>query len=189
MKRKAAKELFILPAPFILFMVHLSLVYGVWREFSCQLLPVAGYNVLGATDAVSHDFISVCNTSHINSLSVCELPEKISVKHEKDSIPVTIVPDNVGYQHCAYVVDRAKELKIKLLFLPSYSPNLNIIEHLWKWTKKDCLDCKHYSKFPEFVEAINHSRAKTANKENRDALNTHLSLNFQLYDNSIYDQV
>jgi transposase len=57
------------------------------------------------------------------------------------------MPDNAGYQRCAYVMERAKELKIELLFLPSYSPNLNIIERLWKWTKKDCLNGKYYSKF------------------------------------------
>jgi transposase len=147
------------------------------------------YNILGAIDAISHDFVSVCNTSYINSLSVCELLEKISLKHKKDSIPVTIVLDNARYQRCAYVMERAKELKIELLFLPSYSPNLNIIERLWKWTKKDCLNGKYYSKFSEFVEAINHSIMKTENKENKYDLDSLLSLNFQLYDSAIYNRV
>jgi transposase len=99
------------------------------------------------------------------------------------------VLDNARYQHCAYVIERAKELKIELLFLPSYSPNLNIIERLWKWTKKDCLNCKYYCKFSEFVEAINRSLTKIENKKNKDVLDTHLSLNFQVYDNAIYNRV
>jgi transposase len=172
--------------------IHGAFIACIWCLARIFMPTPSGrnrYNVLGAIDAVSHDFVSVCNTSYINSSSVCELLEKISVKHKKDGIPVTVVLDNAGYQRCAYVADRAKELKIELLFLPSYSPNLNIIERLWKWTKKDCLNCKYYSKFSEFVEAINHSLAKTANKENGDALKTHLALNFQLYDNSIYNQV
>jgi transposase len=86
-------------------------------------------------------------------------------------------------------MDKAKSSGIELLFLPSYSPNMNIIERLWKWTKKDCLNCKYYSKVAEFTEAINRSLMKTKNKENKSELDTQLSLNFQLYDNSIYDRV
>ena len=86
-------------------------------------------------------------------------------------------------------MDKAKSFGIELLFLPSYSPNLNIIERLWKWTKKDCLNCKYYNKVAEFKEAINRSLMKTKNKENKSELDTQLSLNFQLYDNSIYNRV
>jgi transposase len=147
------------------------------------------YNVLGAIDAISHDLLKVCNTTYINDLSVCELMELIAEKHLGSSIPVTIVLDNAKYQHCNCVMEKAKSLEIELLFLPSYSPNLNIIERLWKWTKKDCLNCKYYSKVAEFTEAINRSLMKTENKENKSELDTQLSLNFQLYDNSIYDRV
>ena len=114
--------------------------------------------------------------------------EQIAQKKLGSSIPVTIVLDNARYQHCNYVIDRAKLLGIELLFLLSYSPNLNIIERLWKWTKKDCLNCKYYSKVSEFTEAINRSLMKTKNKENKSELDTQLSLNFQLYDHSIYSR-
>jgi transposase len=146
------------------------------------------YNVLGAIDAISHDLITVCNTTYINALSVCELLEQIAAKHLGGAIPITIVLDNARYQHCNYVIERAKSLGIELVFLPSYSPNLNIIERLWKWTKKDCLNCKYYSEVTEFTEAINRSLMKTKKKENKKELDTQLSLNFQLYDNSIYNR-
>jgi transposase len=146
------------------------------------------YNVLGAIDALSHEFLTVCNDTYINALSVCDLLEQIAQKHSGGNIPVTIVPDNARYQHCTYVMDKAKSFGIELLFLPSYSPNLNIIERLWKWTKKDCLNCKYYNKVTEFKEAINRSLMKTKNKENKSELDTQLSLNFQLYDNAIYDR-
>ncbi|KAA6350625.1 hypothetical protein EZS27_002001 [termite gut metagenome] len=140
-------------------------------------------------DAMSHDLVTVCNTTHINALSVCELLENIARKHLKDRIPVTIVLDNARYQHCNYVMDKAKSLGIELLFLPSYSPNLNIIERLWKWMKKDCLNGKYYGKVAEFTEAINCSLMKTKNKEYKNELNTQLALNFQLYNNAIYNRV
>lgn len=55
-----------------------------------------------------------------------------------------IVLDNARYQHCKLVEAVAKELNITLLFSPSYSPNLNIIERLWKFTKKKILYAKYY---------------------------------------------
>jgi transposase len=146
------------------------------------------YNVWGAVDAISHDLLTVCNTTYINALSVCELLELIALRHLKERIPVTVLLVS-RYQHCNYVMEKAESLGIELLFLPSYSPNLNIIERLWNRTKKDCLNCKYYSKVAEFTEAINRSLMKTKNKENKRELDTHLSLNFQLYDNSIYGRV
>ena len=53
------------------------------------------------------------------------------------------------------VMDKAKELGIHLLFLPPYSPKLNLIERLWKFTKKKCLYNKYYESFHNFKEAIN----------------------------------
>ena len=50
--------------------------------------------------------------------------------------PVTLVLDNARYQRNALVQGLAKELGIGLLFLPSYSPNLNLIERLWRFMKR-----------------------------------------------------
>jgi transposase len=110
---------------------------------------------------------------------------KIAAAQIKKARPVTLVLDNTRYQRCDYVRNKAKELGIKLLFLPSYSPNPNLIERLWKWTKKDCLNCKYYNKCSEFVEAIQKSLQKTENKKNKNDLDTLLALNFQLYDKPI----
>lgn len=108
--------------------------------------------------------------------------------HIQSTVPITLVLDNARYQHCRFVMNKAAELNMELLFLPSYSPNLNIIERLWKWTKKDCLNCKYYSSFVDFVDAISKSLQKVQNKENKKEMDTQLVLNFQLYDNSIYDR-
>jgi transposase len=97
--------------------------------------------------------------------------------------------DNAKYQKCKLVEELAHSLNIELLFLPSYSPNLNIIERLWKWTKKDCLNCKYYETFAEFKDSINKSLQKTVNHENKEDTDTLLALNFQLYDNAVYNRV
>ena len=66
---------------------------------------------------------------------------------------IHIVLDNARYQKCEMVTSLAKELAIDLVFLPPYSPNLNLIERLWKFTKGK-LRVKYYSDFKSFREAI-----------------------------------
>jgi len=112
------------------------------------------------TDAITHNFISICNTKYINHLSVIELLEKIRENHKDSVIPISIFLNNAKYQLCKTGTERADTLNIELIFLPAYSPNLNLIERLWKWLKKDCLNCTYYSKFCEFKIAIDHSLNK-----------------------------
>ena len=146
------------------------------------------YNILGCINAITHDLITVCNTSYINALTVIELLEKIHEKHKNDTVPISVFLDNAKYQHCNKVKNRAVELGIELMFLPSYSPNLNLIERLWKWLKKDCLNCKYYDKFEKFKEAIDNSLNKVANGEVKEELDTLLSLKFQSFNNSYYSR-
>jgi transposase len=102
------------------------------------------FNVLGALDAITKKLEMVTNDSYITSIQVCELLKKIT---ESTALPITIVLDNARYQKCALVIELAKKLGIELLWLPSYSPNLNLIERLWKLTKKECLNSKYYNNF------------------------------------------
>jgi len=51
-------------------------------------------------------------------------------------------------------VEEAALLGIRLIFLPTYSPNLNLIERLWKFLKKIVLKNKYYKTFNEFRNAI-----------------------------------
>jgi len=145
------------------------------------------YNLLGAINAITHDFHKVCNDTYINALTVSELLRQVSEFYAGKVI--TIVLDNARYQHCNAVMELAKALNIELLFLPSYSPNLNIIERLWKWAKKDCLNCKYYENFVSFKEAINKTLDKVGNYSAEKELKTLLALNFQIYDNAIYNRV
>jgi len=60
-------------------------------------------------------------------LSVIELPEKIRDIHKDSIIPVSVFLYNAKYQVCKAVTDRAAILNMELMYLPSYSPNLNLI--------------------------------------------------------------
>ena len=86
------------------------------------------YNVLGAFNAISRELIRVSNDTYINAETVCQLLRKISALGL--GVPITLVMDNARYQRCRLVQDLALTLHIELLFLPSYSPNLNLIERI-----------------------------------------------------------
>jgi transposase len=135
------------------------------------------FNVLGALNAITHNLITVTNESYINAQSVCELLLKISEQHLK--IPVTLILDNARYQKCKIVAELAKQLDIELLYLPSYSPNLNIIERLWKFVKKKCLNNIYHENFFAFRTAI----ADLVNNlhQHKKELDTLLTLNFQTF--------
>ena len=135
-------------------------------------------NVLGALNAITHELITVINETYINSECVCELLMKIAAL--KYSVPVTLVLDNARYQKCQFVQDFADFLGIELLFLPSYSPNLNLIERFWKFVKNQCLYSKYYENFGDFKEAIL-SCLQNVNQEHKEKLDSLLTLKFQSF--------
>ena len=139
------------------------------------------FNVLGALDALSHQLITVTNDSYINATSVCELLEKIAVLGLQT--PITVVMDNARYQRCQLVFERAKQLGIELLFLPPYSPNLNLIERLWRFVRKECLYNQYYEHFEPFKRAITQCLAETTGRH-QTALNRLLTLEFQTFESA-----
>ena len=94
--------------------------------------------MLGAINAMTKELVLVTNTSYITSIQICEILVKLALRRT-EGIPITIVLDNARYQRCKLVMTKAEELGIELLFLPPYAPNLNLIERLWKFVKKDVL--------------------------------------------------
>lgn len=138
------------------------------------------FNVLGAWNAVTHQFVSVCNTTVVNQDTFCELLAKISAINL--SGPVTLVLDNARYQHCARCITCARDLGITLLFLPSYSPNLNLIERVWKHIKKECLYGRHFASFAIFQSRIVNC-INEFDSTHKTKLNSLMTLNFQTFDN------
>ena len=138
-------------------------------------------NVLGAIEAITHKLVTVCNDSYINSESVCELLWKIA--ELEYSVPVTLVLDNARYQKSMIVRELAELLRIELLYLPPYSPNLNLIERLWGFVKRKRLYCKYYEDFKQFSSSIKECLEKTQT-EYKQELQSLLSLNFQSFTKS-----
>ena len=138
------------------------------------------FNVLGAWNAVARQLVTVTNTTVVNTETMCELLGKIAALGLTG--PVTLVLDNARYQRNAVVMTMAQHLGITLLFLPSYSPNLNLIERLWKFIKRRALYGRYHPTFADFRAAIEETLANlpTTHATNLTSL---MTLNFQRFEN------
>jgi transposase len=159
-----------------------SFLGWVWCFVRLHVRAASGrqrYNVLGALNAVTHALVTEINTTYITATSVCALLRTIAALG--GSVPVTLVLDNARYQRCALVAGVAKELGIELLFLPSYSPNLNLIERLWKFVKKESLNSRHHQDFKRFQDAIDGCLTDLPTKH-REKLVTLMTHKFQTWE-------
>lgn len=137
------------------------------------------FNVLGALNALTHELVTVTNTTYITATSVCELLQKLAALNL--GVPITLFLDNARYQKCALVQTLAASLQIELCYLPAYSPNLNLIERLWKFVKKQSLYSKYYADFTAFKTAMEHCLAQT-HTTHKAALDSLLTLRFQTFE-------
>ena len=76
----------------------------------------------------------------------------------------------------------ARALGIELLFLPSYSPNLNLIERLWKFVKNDALNSRHHTNYADFHARIDQCLNELSTKH-KAAMATLLTPKFQTFEN------
>lgn len=137
-------------------------------------------NVIGVIDAISKKIFFHYNISYVNAVVLCEFLTYL--RTQLPDKPISIVLDNARYQHCKLVIDLAENLNITLLFLPAYSPNLNLIERLWKFVKKKALYGKFYENFQLFQNAIINT-LNDANAVYQSELESLLTLKFQTFEN------
>jgi transposase len=68
---------------------------------------------------------------------------------------IHLIFDQARYSVCAEVAAwLALNPRMRLHFLPSYSPNLNAIECLWKLMREHVMYNRYYAHFKDFTEAI-----------------------------------
>jgi transposase len=137
------------------------------------------YNVLGALNFVSKKIETVANDSYITSTQVVQLLEDIAAKYIGKAI--AIILDNAKYQRCTFVKDRAAELGIELIFLPTYSPNLNLIERVWKFVKAQVLNAVYIDTFDEYRKRIS-CFIETIEIVYADKMTSLVTEKFQLFD-------
>lgn len=160
--------------------VFLGYVWCVCRRFLPSSSGRRRWNVLGALDVIRQKVHTLCNDTYINSQSVCEL--LANVRRFYGEMPISIFLDNARYQRCDWVRSCAEQLGIRLEFLPTYSPHLNLIERYWKFVKKKCLNARYHENFEGFRKTIDECIA-TAHEKYPDELKSLLSLEFQTFKN------
>ena len=163
----------------------------VYGTFLCCLWSIARifiraasgrqrFNVLGAWNAITRTLVSVTNTTVVNTDTMVELLREIAGQNLVG--PITVVLDNARYQRNKLVQALAAELGIRLLFLPSYSPNLNLIERLWGFLKRQSVYGKYHANFASFRAAIEANLADI-HITHVEKLTSLMTLNFQTFEN------
>lgn len=171
----------------VLFVDAAHFVYGtflccLWSITRVFVRAASGrqrFNVLGAWNAVTRELIAITNTTVVNTQTMCALLRAVAARGLAG--PVTLVLDNARYQRNAAVKALAGELGIALLFLPSYSPNLNLIERLWRFTKRKAAYGRYHASFADFRAAVQDvlDRVPTTHANKLASL---MTLNFQEFD-------
>lgn len=155
----------------------------VWSQSPQAIRTSSGryrVNLLGALHATDQGLYSIANDSYINAETVVELMEWL-----RENLPteeIYLVMDNARYQRCNWVKYWAEEMNIELVFLPPYSPNLNLIERLWRFFKSKVLAGKYYQNKEDFEKAIFDFIDQVDQGSYQDNLKTLLTLEFQKLD-------
>src|SRR5512142_1557780 len=177
--RQGRRQVYFVDAAHFVFAPFLGFLWCATRLFVRAASGRKRYNVLGALDAVTPRLIRVTNHDYSNAESVCTLLRAVAAAGV--GLPITLVLDNARYQKCAVVQALAASLGIELLYLPGYSPNLNLIERLWRFVRTQSLDSIYYEDFARFTAAIDQCLGDlpTVHKGEMETLLTH---EFQMFE-------
>jgi len=173
--------LFLDASHFVMGCDFLGYIYGKIRRFIKTYSGRKRYNVLGALNFVSKKVTTIANDTYITSTQICEMLTKLAAEYEGN--PIYIILDNASYQKCELVKLLAAQLGISLIFIPPYSPNLNLIERLWKFVKGE-LRSKYYDNFDLFQAKIN-SIISSTDKDNKVNIDRLIGDKVQLFDDAL----
>lgn len=109
-------------------------------------------NINGALDVQTQEVIFRLDDT-INAQSTVDLLKQIEEK-EQGAETIYAIMDNAKYNYSKIVKEYLEHSRIKVVFLPTYSPNLNLIERLWKFFKKKMMRGKYYVGFVDFKESV-----------------------------------
>ncbi|WKZ19205.1 MAG: IS630 family transposase [Candidatus Jettenia sp. CY-1] len=133
-------------------------------------------NLNGALDTETHEII-LREDKSINAQSTIELLGELQRRNPQVST-LYVIADNARYYRAKAVREYFKDSSIQLLFLPAYSPNLNLIERVWRFFYEKTLYNKYYDMYQKFkTTCLNFFQNISLYREK---LRTLLAENFQI---------
>lgn len=142
-------------------------------------------NINGAVRATKPEHMVYDVTDTINAQSTQRVCRQLLRKHPGKTI--YYICDNAAYNRCRWLQEWAKAQRIEFIFLPAYSPNLNLIERLWRLLRKEAINSVYYEAYDDFRRGVIDflDNAKLYKEEIRSLL----TLNFRTVDGtSVYAQ-
>ena len=109
-------------------------------------------NLNGIYNPSTQDIL-VHQSNRINAETTIEFFKKIE-EYYKGKKKIYIIVDNAKYYKNRAVKKYVEDSKIEMIFLPPYSPNLNLIERLWKLLRKKVINNHYYDTFKKFRNAV-----------------------------------
>lgn len=173
--------LFMDASHFVMGCDFLGHIYGRVRRYVRTFSGRRRYNVLGALDYVSKKMLVVANDSYITATEVCDMLRKVTAEYSGKK--VHLVLDNARYQKCSIVQELANQLDIQLEYIPPYSPNLNLIERVWKFVKGE-ISSKYYYDFDSFKQKID-SIINSTDEKNKQKINRLIGKGVHLFHNLV----
>jgi len=111
------------------------------------------YNILGAYCPLDQEYIDVRSRENVTALTLQQLIDEIRARHPKAE-QIILYLDNARYNHARVVSEHIDGTNVELVFLPSYAPNLNLIERLWRFAKDKVMSDTYYETFEQFIAAF-----------------------------------
>ena len=132
-------------------------------------------NINGAVRATKPEHLVYDIAETINAQSTQRLCRKLLRKHPGKTI--YLICDNAGYNRCRWLQEWAATQRIEFVFLPAYSPNLNLAERVWRLLRKEAINSVYYETYAKFRSGVIDflDNAKYYKKELRSLL----TLNFR----------
>lgn len=111
-------------------------------------------NLHGALNAHQPEEVIIQEADRVNGVSTIALFEQL-LRENQAKTAIYLIADNASYYHAEVVRNwLAQHPQVTLIHLPPYSPNLNLIERLWKFLRKRVIDLHFYPSFKLFRAAV-----------------------------------
>lgn len=110
-------------------------------------------NILGALNPITLEYVDIQTQDSITATTVVDLLTQLQQQHP-EAQRIVVILDNARYNYAKVVRTTFADTPVELVYLPPYSPNLNLIERLWRFFCGKVLRNHYYEQFDQFKEAI-----------------------------------